>query len=308
LDTILERQQKEEEVYVRSGEIVDLISDWGLYKGRRITEDQVRAWLEQFGDYYSQRLMFRILQGLQFYSNDLMREKMKEAHGIVSRGLVWKIEKGERKRRDILISYLDGPGKSGGGKYAKLYADENEIYFDNVVERNKLTEVLKKRKDLQALVFIDDFIGTGGSAQDYFRQIAKESGQILRKADIKIYFVAVTGFQKSQHNLEKTIVECDLPIKVHICDPLDSSAKCFGENSQIFAESSERLQAMRIAQDNGAKIEKRNPLGFGDCQTIIVFPDSCPNNNLPILWGESTKISWRPLFIRQMPRKHFYKQ
>ncbi len=303
LDTILERRQREEEAFVRSEEIVDLLLGWGLYQGKRITEDQVRAWLSQFGDYISQRLMFRVLQGLQLYSDDLMRAKMGEAHGIVRRGLVRHMEKGKRKRGDILIGYLDSPGKSGGGKYAKLYADENGIYYGNVVERGKLARVVSQREDLQALVFIDDFIGTGGSAQDYFKDLAEECGQVLRESGLKIYFIAVTGFQESQSRIEKTIADHDLPIEVHICDPLDSSARCFGENSWIFPDESERLQAMRIAHEHGARIVKDNPLGYGDCQTVTVFPDSCPNNNLPILWAESDEPPWRPLFRRPMPRR-----
>ena len=303
LDTILERRQREEEAYVRSEEIVVLLSEWGLYQGRRITEDQARTWLGQFGNYINQRLMFKVLQGLRFYSDDLMRAKTREAHGIVGRGLVRQIEKGKRKRGDILVSYLDSPGKSGGGRYAKVYADENGIYYRNVVERSKLAEVVSQREDLQALVFIDDFIGTGESAQAYFRRLAEESGQVLRQTDLKIYFIAVTGCQESQGSIEETIAQCDLPIEVHICDPLDSSAKCFSEDSLIFPDETERLQAMRIAQEHGARIVKHSPLGYGDCQTAIVFPDSCPNNNLPILWAESDKPLWRPLFRRPMPRK-----
>ena len=30
-------------------EIIDVVQRWGSYKGRRITEDKVRAWLNRFG-------------------------------------------------------------------------------------------------------------------------------------------------------------------------------------------------------------------------------------------------------------------
>lgn len=303
LGAVLERHQREEEAYVQAEEIVNLVSGWGLYQGRPITTDQVRAWLKQFGDFTNQRLMFKILQGLKFYSDDLIRAKMGEAHGIVRRGLIRRIEAGKRKRGDILVSYLDAPGKSGGGKYAKLYADENGIYYANVVERSKLAEVVSHKNALQAIVFIDDLIGTGRSAQDYLQRLAKESGQVLRDADLNIYFIAVTGFQDGLARVERTVDECNLPIKVHICDPLDSSAKCFDESSRILPDVSERSRAMKIAYEHGASIVKSNPLGYGDCQTCIVFPDSCPNNSLPILWAEADEPLWRPLFKRPMPRR-----
>jgi hypothetical protein len=303
LDTILERRQREEEAYVQSEDIVRLLSNWELYQGVRITEDRVRDWLAQFGNYVNQRLMFRILEGLEFYSDDRIRTKLREAHGIVRRGLVWHREKGQRKRGDILISYLDSPGKSGGGRYAKLYADENSIYYENVVERDKLAEVVSQRKGVQAVVFIDDFIGTGKSAQAYIRRLAEESGEVLRKTDLKLYFIAVVGFQESQKKIEKVIAECGLSIDVHLCDPLDSSVRCFGEDSRTFPDEMERLQAMRIAHEHGARIVRENPLGYGDCQTAVVFSESCPNNNLPILWAESSDPPWRPLFKRPVPRR-----
>lgn len=303
LDTILERRQKEEDAYVQSEEIVRLLSGWELYKGVRITEDRVRDWLAQFGDYINQRLMFRILEGLAFYSDDRIRTKLREAHGIVRRGLVWHRGKGQRKRGDILISYLDSPGKSGGGRYAKLYADENDVYYENVVERSKLAEVVSQRKGVQAIIFIDDFIGTGESAQAYIKRLVEESGEALRKADLKLYFIAVAGFQESQKKIEKVITECDLPIEVHICDPLDSSVRCFGEDSCAFPDEVERLQAMRVAHEHGARVVRENPLGYGDCQTAVVFSESCPNNNLPILWAESSDPPWRPLFKRPAPRR-----
>ncbi len=300
-DAILERREKEEQAYVQPEETVDLISQWGLYRGNRITADKVRAWLRQFDDYISQRLMFRVLQGLTFYSTDSIRQKMKEAHGIVQRDLIWHRDSYQRKRGDIVVSYLDSPGKSGGGIYAKLYADENGIYYKNIVERSKLSEVLSEIEGKKALVFIDDFIGSGGSARGYCERLAKECGPTLRDPDLNTYFVAVTGFQESQSEVESTLADLDLPVDVHICDPLDSSARCFGENSRFFPDDDVRLRAMRVAQEHGARIVRLNPLGYGDCQTAIVFPNSCPNNNLPILWAESEEPLWRPLFKRPMP-------
>ena len=306
LDAILQRKRQEEQAYVQPEEIVNLISGWGPYQGKRITEDEVRGWLRQFGSPIQQRLMFKILQNLRFYSDDLLRSKMKEAHGIVRRGLVREYKPGQRKRGDILVSYLDSPGKSGGGRYAKLYADENGIYYNNVVERSKLARVVSERKnDLQALVFIDDLVGTGRSAQDYFRKLSQGSGQVLREAGLRIYFIAVTGFVETQQSIESTLTECDLPVEVHICGPLDSSAKCFGEHSRIFPEVTERSQAETIAYGYGARLVRKNPLGYGNCQLAIVFSDSCPNNSLPILWAESDNPLWKPLFKRPMPEKQF---
>ena len=74
-DAILTLREQEGKAYVQSDEIVKLVNVWGAYKGRNITEDRVRSWLRQFGDNSSQRLMFRILQNIKFYTADNIREK-----------------------------------------------------------------------------------------------------------------------------------------------------------------------------------------------------------------------------------------
>ncbi|MCJ7515149.1 MAG: ATP-binding protein [Dehalococcoidia bacterium] len=295
LDAILLHKKEESEAYVRSDEIVRLINKWGPYKGRRITEDLVRAWLAQFGDNINQRLMFQILKELSFYSSDLIRAKMKEAHGIVVRGLARRIEKGKRKRADILISYLDSPGKSGS-QYAKLYADENDIYYTNVVERSRLKEELLRRPGLQALVFIDDIIGTGLTVRDGFYKLNADCGATLRGLRLKLFFISVCGFEEQQTEIEDALVECNLPMNVHVCDLLDASAKCFSDNTRIFPNPKERQQAKNITYQCGVKLVSNAPLGFGDCQAAVVFEQTCPDNSLPILWSESK--DWIPLFPR----------
>ena len=83
------------------------------------------AWLEQFGKKSDQRLMFRTLQHLHFYSEDEVRNGMKVALGIAVRGLVERVSHKQVKRwQSLVVSYLDGPGKSGA-RFAKLFIDEN---------------------------------------------------------------------------------------------------------------------------------------------------------------------------------------
>jgi len=41
------------------------------------------------------------------------------------------------------------------------------------VERGKLATVVAEKVGLQALVFVDDFVGTGNSACEYFKKLAE---------------------------------------------------------------------------------------------------------------------------------------
>lgn len=295
-DEHLTRKKREEENYIQPSEITALArTRWGVYKGRSITEDQVRAWLAQFGDSTGQRLMFKLLQHVRFYRGDTIREKLKEAHGIIKRGTTWRVEQGKRKREDILISYLGGAGKSGV-QIAKLYADENSIYFGNIIEEIRLRAVLEQDDVPPVLVFLDDFIGTGDSASSYLIRLMKDIGVTISRREIRVVFVAICGFAKAKETIEKAAQESGFSLEVHICDTLDDSTKCFSPDAGIFSNDTERLSAKKIASEHGVLLVKNAPLGYGDCEAAIVFENSCPNNCLPILWAESG--AWIPLFRR----------
>lgn len=308
-DEFLRIKEEEERLRVTSKEIVESCSMFGLYRGKRITEDQVRNWLNQFGSNENQRLMFELLKCTKFYSQENIRAKMKLAHDIVKRGLVFKKEEGKRKRHDIIVSYLDHPGKSGA-YLAKLYADENDIYYENIIEKSKLSSVLeKKSEELKsfALVFIDDFIATGDSACEYFAKLNEENGSTIGRllaekgeieglSKLQIFFIAICGYQESRDKLKKVLEDLKLNVRIHLCDPLDESDKAFSEKSKIFPDEFKREKAKNIAFEFGSKLVKNAPLGYGNCQSTVVFEHNCPNNTLPILWAESK--TWIPLFPR----------
>ena len=86
--------------------------------------------------------------------------------------------------------------------------------------------------------------------------------------------------------------------RVSICDPLGNSDKCFSERSGILPESAKRVRAKEIVESYGRRVSKQHPLGFGNCQALIVFENTCPNNSLPILWAQGLHNDWRPLFSR----------
>ena len=101
----INEKRKQELAYIKPDEILGLIERWGTYQGRKINIDDVRTWLNQFGDNLNQRLMFYILQNLRFYSGDVLRAKMKDAHSILKRGIVHEIQDSKRKRDDILVVF-----------------------------------------------------------------------------------------------------------------------------------------------------------------------------------------------------------
>ena len=290
-----ENRLREEEAEVRSDEVLALVEPWDSYRGRKITADHVRQWLGQFGSKANQRLAFYILRSVKFYGRPQIREKLREAHGIVSRNTRRVIDSDKRRRRDILVSYLGGVGKSGA-EYASLYADENQIVQANVVEREKLRGALKKAGRVSALVFVDDFVGTGGSVKNALIDLDKEVVRKLRHGEVPVYFVAVAGFHEAMSKLEDVATGLDIDLTINFCDVLDKTDRAFAEDGHVFPDDLTREEARKLAVRHGSELVKNNPLGFSRGEALVVFETGCPNNSLPILWKGSP--AWKPLFPR----------
>lgn len=295
-DAILRARQRDREEHVGPGEIAQLVQGWGVYRGSQITTEDVRGWLNQFDSIRAQRLMFGILQAVRFYDSTRIRAKLREAHGVVRRGLTRTYQQGKLKRDDIVISYLGEVGKSGA-RYARLYADENGIYTDQVVDHSKLPERLADER-VQALVLIDDLLGSGQQACEFLKELDAKVGGMLENRGVKCVFVTLCGFGEAERRVTETIERLRMPVDMHICDPLGEEERCFSDRSTAFPDTAERVEARGIAESVGKRLQRRQPLGYGGVQATVVFEDSCPNSTLPILW--ESKGSWRALF----PRHH----
>ena len=283
---------KDEEERISSDEIIELAEKWGSYKGLKISEDSIRRWLDQFPNNYHQRLMFKILRNIKFYTVPILREKMVEAYSIVKIKLK---EKETWKKSEILVSYIGEYGKSSS-RYAQLFRDQNGIPSTNIVEYSKIKEFLENRESIKALVFIDDFIGTGEQAKEYLKRINEEYGEIFNNDGLQIFYIVIAGFQEALIAVEEFLPKLNFKLNFHILDNLENKEKCFHKSSTIFANNTEREHALRIVEDKGSGLVKNAPLGYKNCQAIIVFSDSCPNDTIPILWAKSQ--TWKPLFIR----------
>lgn len=289
----------EEESIVKAEEIIEMLKYWHPYDGREVTSDMVRQWLNQFGENIKQRAMFKILRNLTIYGEYNIKQKMKDIHKhvLVSEKLIWKQEEGKKKRDDILVSYLENNISKSGAEYARLFTDQNNIYAYNAIEKEKILLTIKQNENIKVLLFIDDFVGTGKSISDNLKDFLTDNPE-LKELNVKVYIGAITGFLEGKDRIIQQCIELGLNVDVYICDPLHEENVCFSDKSIVFKNQNERMLAKDIAYEHGIKLVKDNPYGYGNCQATVVFPSTCPNNCLPILWAKSE--NWIPLFPRKM--------
>lgn len=293
-------EKEEQEAYVEAGEISELRSQFGLYKGSEITSDDIRGWLNQFENNIEKRLMFRLLQRVKFYNELQIREKVRGLHRIVQQDIARRgiPRPASGRRTDILLSSFGAPSKSGAS-YARLYAHGNRIAYASEVSFADIPHALNNNDQIKAMVFVDDIIGSGTSAVQNLDELNEKCGELLRAKQVKVFIAAICGLHTGIKKLEYAIEKVPFDAEVIVSDSLTESDQCFSNESEIFPSPQDREKAEGIALKNGKKLENKIPLGFQNSQLLVVFYDNCPNNTLPILWKKPTsKIEWTPLFIR----------
>lgn len=293
-DAILHAKQRELELRVQAEEITRVTARWGLYRGAKVTSEDVRAWLNQFEPGEEQRLMYSLLDQIRFYDSSRIRAKLLEAHSVVRRGIADRDDAGGAKRGDIVVAYLGGAAKSGA-RYARLYADENGIDDRNVAAAADLQQLLTAGS-FNALVLIDDILASGDQAKEFLSQLDVQVGGLIRKQDIKVTMLFVVGYSKAQSAVQDAAALLELPVSVHVCDPLGEEDRCFAKLPNRFGTEAHRARAEDIATSYGRRLQRRAPLGYKNVRSLVVFDEGCPNGTLPILWDDSG--DWRPLFPR----------
>ena len=303
-ESLRTKLEAEERRRVKDREISVLVSNWGHYRGRQVTDIKVKSWLEQFETTEERRIVFELLRRLRFYSGSLIREKLRTGHGFVlrefaARGVIRKAAMGRARRvtDNVLISFCGGEGKRGQ-TYAKMYADENNIYHDRIVTPRRLRKKVESLADVSGIVFVDDFIGTGRSATQALRDALAPLAQLLSRAEIDVFLISVSGFAKAAENVEREVSSIVHSFRVSVSDPHGEPDKCFSEKSSSMPDPTERARAKEVVRSYGRRLSKRYPFGFGNCQALVVFESTCPNNSLPIMWSAGPEGTWEPLFSR----------
>jgi hypothetical protein len=296
-------QREEDKAYVTSPEIALLVERWPLYRGRRISTEDVRAWLDQRKSFREQRLLFKLIKNIRFISEDEIREKLRTAHSIVKRHTTaFTPESRAQRRYDIMVTYVDGPAKSGS-RYADRYAEENLISTQCVVAPETFAQRVPEHEErrgitVNGVVIVDDFAATGRSLASNLENFVNENSSFLRDRNITVVIIALLATREADEYMRTAIRR--LPYKnvdFRVCEVLQDRAYAFREGNGIWASADEATLAKALVVEIGRQIYKNEPLGYGDLGLLVAFNDTVPNNSLPILHAAATNV-WRPLIAR----------
>lgn len=297
-----ERIEHERAALITGDELDEVVTKWGQYQGETISTFMVRQWLGQFGSPEDQRLMFTVLKGVRFYRDDMVRKNFTQVHRSVAAGLVRRIVTGREHRRDIVVSCL-GPLGHSGPEMVRKYRQANTIWDGNCVAAGDIGDRLRADASIRAVVFADDFIGTGRSAIRHFREFVEhdvETVEHIREHNIRVWYAVVAGTRSGINDVIQSLANAPIEVSVVAGDELGPEAKAFDASAPMWVDERERRLAEEIATSFGRRLEGRAPLGLGNTQGLVVFETNCPNTSLPILYRRKRAFdtAFQPLFPR----------
>jgi hypothetical protein len=295
-------RRAEDEAFVTATEITRLTDGWPAYRGQPVGPERVRAWLDQVQSNLEQRILFKLLQRVRFVAEKDIREKLNLAHRTVRMLTSPHIPPSRAQRRyDLVVTYVDGEAKSGQ-YYAGKYAEENLISTQCVIGQadfgHRVQELERERGLISGVVIVDDVVATGESMRNNLRGFLAQNPVITERGIPVIVVVLFATVEGEQHLREIIIREMGTNIDLRVCEYIETGLKAFG-NSGAWASESEAERAHSLVRGLGQRVYKKRPLGYGDLGLLLVFPQTVPNNALPILHSEAKGSGrWDPLFPR----------
>ena len=295
---------EENTALIKSEEVVALARRWPTYRGRQIGSDEIRAWYQQVPSLKDQRVLFTLLKRTRVFSEVLVRERLHAAFEMIRPELQVPVYRSRNERRtDVIVTYVDGEGKSGSN-YASVFAEESNISAKNIISQinfeGRIAEFIKGGGNPQAVIIIDDLAATGNSLSENVSNFIDRNRVSLLGLKIRVITVASTPAAKAV--LESSFSKIDdLDVRFFTAEVLGSDCLALPEDESGFASKDEWERARAICHDIGSRIDKRRPFGFGGQGLLVVFPTNTPNNTIPLLRSHSRTspgTKWVPLFER----------
>ena len=296
---------EEEAARVGASEVQSLCEKWPPYQGQEVTSDRIRAWLEQVESIRDQRLLFKILQSVRFLSEFDIRKKLSLGYSMIVPHVPQFIRRTRAdRRRDIIVTYVDGHGKSGH-YYASRFAEENGISAECVMPSDRVTRdavALEEKRDsrISAVVICDDIAGTGDTLAAAAAEFIAECRSFLAERSAFVGIIVLTATVDGEKNIRERIRKIQgVSVDLRVCEPIEPTAFAFPEGRGFWKDEQEKQKAKALCLDLGARVYRSQPLGYGGKGLLVVFPETTPNNSLPILFAQATgERSWKPLFPR----------
>lgn len=237
---------------------------------------KIECWLNNFDD-SDKLLAIKFLENIEYFDASRIFQ--------ASQDLIHQIK--TLKNQDlsnVYFCYFGAPQKSG---YAiiNMFATANNLNnssskFKLLSELQEFIKPVSEEEEI-TIVFLDDFVGTGKQAVDFFNEI-----QNLIPQNAEVFLGVIAAFEKGITNIMENT---DLKVICH---------KRLNEEHMLFSDSNIKFtpNEKEILRKYCEKTGLSQSTGYGNCEACVVFPYRTPNNSVSILGAQNS--NWNGLFPR----------
>jgi hypothetical protein len=261
--------------------IEEILRRFGSYQPQGVDRERIRIWLRQFQS-EDFDLILRVLENVEFYDLARLHELLRALHKAIR---TQAHSDGFRNLENLVFVPI-GETAESGQEIIRRYRNVNRTInakakLAQVIELPKLLYEADKTGEKLALVFLDDFIGTGKKVSDYWKQVLSHHIYPNRTMYVGTAVACNIGLRR---------VEDETPlhvIPVHIV----RDRHLINETNQFTPAEKYRIRSYCDEVGNP-------PLGIGSLGVMVAFAHGCPNNTLSILRGSKLQRHRRGILPR----------
>jgi hypothetical protein len=262
----------------RLDEIVEALAS---YQPQPVDGNRLRRWLRQLDPpHYGVGL--RLIENVDFFTPTRLHGLLRELYRLVKVDLA---ADGFRQLESFVFVPVGGTGDSGQEIVTRFRSvnrvDRTNARLFQVVELQRVIYEAEVEGRQLALIFLDDFIGTGKQVTDFWTEVLSQHINPNQSIYLGVVAACREGVDKIQRDTPLRV------IPVHFVQPrhfLPSTDRFTNEEKAIITEYCGRIG--------------NPPLGVGGLGLMLAFAHGCPNNVLSILRGSKRQRNWRGILPR----------
>lgn len=274
----------------------------GLVWKKGFTQSVINDWLGNFLDEEKEYALL-MLSNFIYYNDEDIRNVCRYLYLRFRKSLILDLKKKGVKldswqtifanyKKELAKTRFLALGRASESGYHVVYNFRkiNHLPVDLFCQLYKLEEQISSGTEIDHVVFLDDFIGSGRQTVEFWKYLEERSSNVLSIG--KIYYLALFGTEDGIRH-----IQAKTNLIVEVVERFDSSHKVFSRDSVFLPIASMREKCRKICYKYGKRLN-RNPLGFKNSQLLVGFHHNTPNNTLPIIWASTKK--WKPIFERDI--------
>jgi len=228
-------------------------------------------------------LALKILESIDYYSFDDIREMIKEASEMLRKEFSSGFS-------NVKFAALGNTSSTSGSQFLYYLQQDLRLPDEHFPKNFKTIDP----SVTSAVIFVDDMIGSGKQAVKFYMNELEN-----KFSNTTMYYFALIGYKDGiQYVRQNTKFK-----EVFAIQLIDATQKAF-DGPLKFPDQTERNEIRKMAEEYGQELYQHGALGWDDSQALIAFAHNTPNNTLPIIWAgteseSETFFSWHPVCPRK---------